>query len=222
MNYIPSKNKVILPLDGMDWDDALSMIELTSDLVWGYKINDLLLKYGVQVIKEIKSKGHNVMADPKLFDIPNTMDNSIKELVSAGADIITVHAAADYYSKEYASYLAGVTILTSMQAESCEVIYGDSIRDTVMDLAHRANHKGYGYIVCSADELSMLKDIKITKIVPGIRPKHYNRRDDQVRVSTPRQAIEYGAGLLVIGRPITSAVNVRDAIKQINEEIEGG
>ena len=55
-------------------------------------------------------------------------------------------------------------------------------------------------------------------VVPGVRPLWVNP-DDQKRVTTPSRAIELGADVLVIGRPITQAKNPRDAAIRISDEI---
>ena len=51
-------------------------------------------------------------------------------------------------------------------------------------------------------------------VTPGVRPAG-GSLDDQRRVMTPKQALEAGADLLVIGRPITSAADPAEAAKSI-------
>jgi orotidine-5'-phosphate decarboxylase len=218
-------SKIIISLDNLSKEYALQIAQNTEGLVWGFKVNDLLLKYGATIIYELKNYG-NVMADPKLFDIPNTIDNSIESLLTAGADIITVHCSANYQSDKYSDSIAGITVLTSFDAEDCMDVYCKSVPETVRGLTRLAARSNYGYLVCSAKDLAYFKAgggpigiESIKKICPGIRPSWYTKKDDQKRIVTPARAIELGADLLVIGRPITHVEDYVDVIRKINSEI---
>jgi len=77
-------------------------------------------------------------------------------------------------------------------------------------------------LVCSAHEISLIKNHicqKLTLVVPGIRPAGADT-GDQKRIMTPRQAIDAGAGFLVIGRPIIEAPDRRKAAEDILAEID--
>jgi orotidine-5'-phosphate decarboxylase len=56
-------------------------------------------------------------------------------------------------------------------------------------------------------------------VIPGIRPVGSDV-GDQKRMATPAVAIERGASMLVVGRPITRAANPAEAAKSILEEIQ--
>jgi len=226
--------KIILPLDGMIEDEAFNIVNNIyrnniRNEIWGFKVNDLLIDCGLNIIRKIKSKGFRVMADPKLYDIPNTMTNSIKKLIDAGADIITVHCMADYDPiEQMAPYLAGVTVLTSMKPENFErygLINSINLKDRfnipalVRNMTNIIDFKDYGYVVCSPMEVEKLSRFPIKKICPGIRPEWYQEKDDQERTTTPKDAVKAGADLLVIGRPILKSDNIIEAIKRTNEEI---
>jgi orotidine-5'-phosphate decarboxylase len=63
-------------------------------------------------------------------------------------------------------------------------------------------------IVCSPLEISAIRTAvgpAIEIITPGVRPASEAGSDDQKRTMTPTDAINAGASLVVIGRPITSA-----------------
>ena len=96
------------------------------------------------------------------------------------------------------SKIIAVTVLTSIAGNH---------KKKVVALAQDAVRAGVDGIVCSAHELKYLKNIKLLKIVPGIRPKWYKIRDDQRRSATPQEALLAGADYLVIGRPITYSRN---------------
>lgn len=224
-------SRIILPLDGLDMEKYESIIKTLQkaskkdpNLIWGVKVNDLLVDNGVEIIKELKYAGYKVFADPKLYDIPNTMRNSIKHLVNVEADIITVHCSARYIptNQKEANRIAGVTVLTSMDEARCQSVYGKNVGESVCRFAHFAAEYKYGYLVCAARDLNFLPNMFNTKLIcPGIRPDWYQISDDQKRVMTPAEAIKAGADLLVIGRPILQANDMVDALVKTNEEIEG-
>lgn len=222
-------NPVIIALDGMPKAKALTLAESLKGSVWGFKLNDLLLGEGVSVIKEFKKFG-NVFADPKLYDIPNTVSNGVKRLVEAGADIITVHASGGTdmlkaaYSEAKQAEIFAVTVLTSFSDEGCKEVYRVGTAEQVIHLAECVvNAKGEG-IVCSPKELSLLRKNESTKnlkfLTPGIRPSWYGTKDDQSRVTSPKEAVEMGSKYIVIGRPITHAENPVDAAKRVIAELK--
>lgn len=222
------EKRIIIPLDGMPKEQALELAKKLRDHVWGFKVNDLLLDCGVSIIQTLKAWG-KVFADPKLHDIPNTVSNAVKKLGAAGADLITVHASGGAKMIEAAVAEAGedkilaVTLLTSLSNDDALGIYRRSAEDTVLSLARSAAYAGAYGIVCSPQELLIIGKTPelrtLRKVIPGIRPSWYGSADDQQRTSTPQGAVEAGAHLLVIGRPITGADDPVEAAQRINEEL---
>lgn len=214
-------NRIILPLDNLSWSETKPILEKTQGLVWGYKLRKVILEKSIGIIDRIKDYG-NVMIDFKLYDIPMAITESLHEHFDCGALISTVHCTAQYEPNGTLDPvgIVGVTILTSFSDEQFKKYYkGPEIIDTVREMVWFAKNNKYGYIVCSPLELEFLKDIKIIKICPGIRPLWYDKSDDQRRVSTPSYAIKNGAGLLVIGRPLLNVPNIKEAIYKTNLEI---
>ncbi len=219
-------NKIILPLDNKTWEESIKIMELTSGKVWGYKIRRQILEKGINIIKETKNYG-KVMVDFKLFDIPSAINESLTIHFDAGADISTVHCTAQYRPNELidTGKIAGITILTSMNGKDFTSSYGQhpgQLQNTVMELGAFGSSQGYGFIVCSPKDLRFLNGMQvlgIESICPGIRPKWYQKKDDQQRTMTPKEAINEGADYLVIGRPILKAKNILDAINRTNDEI---
>ena len=205
-----NRNKIIVALDGISEKEALRTARILKGYVWGFKINDLLFE-NEKIISKLKKFG-NVFADAKLHDIPNTVANSVRRLSRAGADMITVHASGGVEMMKVAKKSAGqskilaVTVLTSRETNS---------RKTVK-LAHEAIKANADGIVCSGRDLLAIRKIPrskfLLKIVPGVRPSWYKKKDDQKRIITPEKALESGADYLVIGRPI---LNAKDPIKAI-------
>jgi len=210
-------NQIIVALDGMDREEALMLAWTLSSTVWGFKVNDLLLSCGIEIITELKCLG-KVFADPKLFDIPKTVGNSVRRLAHAGADLITVHASGGKRMMKAAvencgeSKILAVTALTSMDEAEVHEIYHRPVEETVWDLAHLAYEAGTHGIVCSSREVNLLKHLNFIKVVPGIRVKNVEG-DDQKRVGDGG-----GGDLFVVGRPISESA---DPIKAIESIIKG-
>ncbi|MBX4190098.1 orotidine-5'-phosphate decarboxylase [Candidatus Parcubacteria bacterium] len=205
---------IIVSLDNISKDRAIKIARSLEGMVWGFKINDLLLEHGAGLVRELKKFG-KVFCDPKLFDIPNTVLNSVKMLDKAGADLITVHVSSPDILKAAVSAsknIVGVIHLTSEGAIDKKLFLSKAL------LAKRV---GIKHLVCSVQELGYLKgDARfrnIKMIVPGIRPEWHKNKDDQKRVGTPKKALSLGADFLVIGRPITQSKNPPQALRRILE-----
>lgn len=222
------KSPVIVALDELDYQQTMALAKELSGLVWGFKINDLLLERGVSLITELKAFG-NVFADPKLHDIPNTVKNGVQRLVRAGADLITIHASGGTKMINEAVAAGGkaqvlaVLSMTSLVDSDTQSIYGAPIKETWERLAQLALSAGAHGLICSGPELPLLKKIstrEMTVVTPGIRPAWYGTADDQQRVNTPLEALQNGATFLVIGRPITKDTDPRAAAERIAAEIQ--
>ncbi len=221
--------RIIVALDGIPRGEATKLAGELAPLVWGFKVNDLLIEHGCAVVSELRKFGR-VFADPKLFDIPNTVANGVSALEHAGADFITIHATSGeavirqaVQSVRNAKILA-VTVLTSLSPEETRNVYNRSHIETVLYLAKQAVAFGVHGIVCSAEELPYLASEpnlgRVSKVVPGVRPSWYQSADDQKRIGTPKAIVEAGAAYLVIGRPITSDRNPKAATIRIIEELQ--
>jgi orotidine-5'-phosphate decarboxylase len=162
-----------------------------------------------------------IFLDLKLHDIPNTVAGGVRAVLPLRPAMLTLHAAggpAMIEAARHAAEAAGearpmllaVTVLTSMDAETLHATgVAGGPRQQVLRLARMALHAGADGLVCSAHEVAMLRDAlgeAPVLVVPGIRPAG-SQADDQSRVMTPREAANAGADWLVIGRPITQAVD---------------
>ena len=119
--------------------------------------------------------------------------------------------------------IAGVSVLTSLSGEDLKEIGIDKPpSEQVMHLARFAASCGTDALVCSADDLALIRSNvprELMLITPGIRPG-WSQRGDQKRVATPSSALKAGADLLVIGRPISDAKDPVLAVQQITSEME--
>ena len=112
----------------------------------------------------------------------------------------------------------GVTALTSLSDEDTSLIFKRTAAEQVNTMLDLAEQAGIDGVVCSPHELSLVtKRESLLSITPGIRLKDSN--DDQNRVMTPKDALKQGANFLVIGRPITEAKNIKEALLEIHNSI---
>ena len=156
-------SKLIIALDNLEINHALNLASLLSGHVWGFKVNDLLLKHGTQLIPWLGVHG-NVFADAKLHDIPRTVGHGVHHLADMGADIISVHLAAGEAALETAlnnsgkSKIFGVSVLTSLSDRECNGIYQQDRKRLVQRMALEASTLGLPGIVCAAEELPLLEN----------------------------------------------------------------
>ena len=113
--------------------------------------------------------------------------------------------------------VVAVTVLTSLdESDLAAAGITDSPADQVARLTALAQQAGIDGIVCSGAEVATARASWPGGffVVPGVRPAGSDVAD-QKRVVTPREALNDGASVLVIGRPITGAPNPRRAIMDI-------
>ena len=226
------KNPIILALDVNSLTKAQSILSDLKSHIGGVKLGmEFFNSFGPNGVREISKLGIPIFLDLKLHDIPITVYKTIKTLMELDIAIINVHssggrdmleAAAKARSefKDKPTKLIAVTVLTSLDNNDIEEIgYKDNSEDLVLRLASLAKDSGLDGVVCSAKEISLIKS-KLGKnfilVVPGIRLEKDNK-NDQKRVMSPKKAINAGADLLVIGRPITDS---KDPLKTIDNILE--
>ena len=228
-------NPILVALDVESAAKAIALADLLRGTVGGYKIGkQLFTAAGPAMVRELTSRGDRVFLDLKFHDIPNTVAGAVQSAVATGAWMVNVHAtggsammkaAAEAATKTAASLgrprplVIGVTVLTSMTDTVLhEIGVARPMLDQVVHLARLAKASGLDGVVASPQETRAIRDAcgKDFQIVtPGIRPADQQGTDDQARTLTPAEAISAGATYLVIGRPITSAPNPRQAAESI-------
>ena len=181
---------------------------------------------GHDIIYSAVDKGFDIFLDLKLHDIPNTVKKSIEGLSTLPIQMLTIHTSGGRLMMESAMEaikgtdikVFGVTALTSLSDTDTNQIYQRTAADQVnamLDIAEKAKIDG---VVCSPHELDLVTAREsLLSITPGIRLSDSN--DDQTRVMTPKQAIDLGANYLVIGRPITGADDISEALNIIYQSI---
>jgi len=179
---------------------------------------------GRDVIYSAANKGFDIFLDLKLHDIPNTVKKSVEGLANLPINMLTVHISGGKIMLESAMEalkgtnikVFGVTALTSLSNSDANQIFQRNVANQVnamLDLAEEAEIDG---VVCSPHELNLVTAREsLLSITPGIRMSDSN--DDQARVMSPKEAIDLGSNYLVIGRPITGAQDISEALNTIHQ-----
>ena len=225
--------KVIVALDYAVGEDALRLVERLEPGLCRLKVGkELFTSAGPALVESLVARGFDVFLDLKFHDIPNTVAQACKAAARLGVWMVNVHglggsrmmSAAREALEGGASRpkLIAVTVLTSMGRDDLQEIgIGGEPQDTVLRLAKLADSCGLDGVVCSAQEAPLLKrelGAGFCLVTPGIRLAA-SARDDQVRVTTPREAVRLGADYLVIGRPVTQAPEPLQVLQEINREL---
>jgi len=218
---------IIVAIDEINFERASAIIDCLDSKKCMIKIGSVAFNsMGHKIIRFASEKGFEIFLDLKLHDIPNTVKKSIQGLTSLPINMLTIHtsggkdmmmAAMEAVSGSQIKVF-GVTALTSLHNDDTNKIFQRSPSEQVsvmLDLAEEAAIDG---VVCSPHELELVsKRDNLLSITPGIRPQESN--DDQMRVMTPREAIDLGANYLVIGRPITESKDITKSLNEIHQSL---
>ena len=206
---------IYVAIDTPDLERARDIATRVRHHVGGIKLGlEFFSANGRSGIREMAELGLPIFLDLKFHDIPNTVGKAIQALRPLEPAILTVHAAGGRAMMEDAKAAApkgtkvvAVTVLTSLDGPDLEAIglAGDP-HPQVERLTALARESGLDGVVCSGNEVAAAKALWPDGffVVPGVRPAN-SHTADQKRVMTPRKALDSGASILVIGRPITQA-----------------
>ena len=220
------KNKIFVACDSTNILKIRKIIKETtnSDLQIGYKfgLEFLNSKNGRKFLINLKNK--IIFADLKLHDIPNTCVSTIKAVKDLKINYLTIHISSGLNTLKACKKISGkikligVTILTSLDNNSLkEIGFNKKVKELVLHQAKLANKAKLDAIVCSAQEVNIVKKVfKKEIITPGIRFK--SSSNDQKRVLSPKQAYKNGSDWLVIGRPITKG-NIKKNISALIDHL---
>ena len=221
--------KIIVAIDTFDFEKANAILEQLNPDHCLIKIGSVVFNaLGKSFLKHVSSRGFKIFLDLKLHDIPNTVYETIIGFNDCKIDMLTVHLSggekmlrkAMLAGKSINTKVIGVSMLTSLEEEDSLTLFGNTVEDQIKNLFQIAVKVNIDGIVCSPHELeianTMLGSHSI-KITPGIRD--ITVEDDQVRTMSAKEAIERGSTFLVIGRPITQAEDIAQALQNFNNSI---
>lgn len=218
-------NRVFVALDTPDIERARTIATKVRHHVGGIKLGlEFFMAHGRHGVHEMHELGLPIFLDLKLHDIPNTVGKAIQALRGLEPAILTVHAAGGRAMMEDAKAAAptgtkvvAVTMLTSLDgADLTSIGLNADPHDQVVRLTELARAAGVDGIVCSGAEVAAAHKLwpKGFFVVPGVRPAD-GAIGDQKRVVTPRAAVDAGASIIVVGRPITQASDPDQAARAI-------
>ena len=228
---------VIIACDFPDRETTLSFLDQFTGRKPFVKIGmELFYGAGPDIVRTIKDRGHQIFLDLKLHDIPNTVKKAMSVLRDLGADIVNLHAAGTIGMMEAARegltrpdgtrpLLIAVTQLTStdQQALENELLIGRPMEQVVLHYALNARKAGLDGVVCSPLEAARVHEAcgaDFLTVTPGVRFADGDR-GDQKRVMTPAEAKKVGSDYIVVGRPITAAIDPVAAYERCLREFIG-
>ena len=219
-------NPVYVALDTPDVKTALALAGAVRPHVGGLKVGlEFVSANGPEGVRAVAALGLPVFLDVKLHDIPTTVAGAVRALADLGVSIINIHASGGTAMMKAAKEAAGgkakiiaVTILTSLDDEDMQAVgfAGDAAAQAVR-LARLAKSAGLDGVVCSAHDLKAVRAAcgpDFLTVVPGSRPAG-SALNDQKRFTTPAEARDAGADILILGRPVTHAADPREACRQV-------
>lgn len=240
LRKMKNSKKLIVALDLPELKEATELVDKLSDSVDWFKVgSQLFTGEGPAVIEMLKEREKQVFLDLKFHDIPNTVARVSEVVASFGVDMFNVHAsgglemmrsaaeAASSKSDELGitkSIVLGVTVLTSIDEKQLynELGVERELSSQVVYLSRLSKEAGLDGVVASPMEVKLIRDAigdDFVIVTPGVRPT-WATKDDQKRVMTPREAIDAGADMIVVGRPIRNAPDPYKAAISVIQEIE--
>jgi len=218
-------SSIYLAIDTPSLARAAELVRQVRNHIGGIKLGlEFFCANGHHGVHEMRKLGLPIFLDLKLHDIPNTVAKAVQSLHALEPAVLTVHAAGGRAMMEDAKAAAGVntkvvavTVLTSLDRDDLDAIgVADDPRSQVERLARLAREAGLDGIVCSGEEVAHARRIWPGGffVVPGVRPAGA-AKGDQKRAVTPREALDKGASILVIGRAITNAPEPDQVAREI-------
>ncbi len=230
-----TKDSLCIALDGSDRQWILATARSLATEVGWLKIGlEAFVAHGPRLIEDIRCLGTKIFLDLKLHDIPATVLKAATNCSRHGAAMLTVHAAGGRAMLEAAlegvnqgapgdpPKVVAVTVLTSLDGGALHELGIEQTPDElVVSWAKLARSTGLAGVVASAREAAAVRNAcgdDFMIVTPGIRPKAAGD-DDQRRVLTPFQALQAGADVLVVGRPVTRSSDPVRAVRVILGEM---
>ena len=225
-----------MALDVPDMAAAMALAARLDPKACRVKVgSELFTAAGPAVVAALHERGFEVFLDLKYHDIPNTVAGACRAAARLGVWMLNVHASGGEAmmraAREAVAGVArppiviGVTVLTSLaDADLAQVGFPGSARDNVVRLARLARASGLEGVVCSAQEVTALRQATggdFVLVTPGIRLAA-DAPGDQARVVTPSEAVRLGADYLVIGRSITASPDPAATLESIRTSLGEG
>ena len=213
-----SNKRLIIALDFKNIDEMSHFISNLDPQKCIVKVGlQLFISEGPKVLDFLSQRGFEIFLDLKLHDIPNTVRKSVEEISQYNVKLTTIHLQGGRDMIQAANQvkgdtkILGVSLLTSLDDSDTRELYNNDFEKQFNNLINLAKETKVDGIVCSSQELELITDPSLIKVVPGIRNQESS--DDQKRVMTSSEAYSNGADYIVVGRPITQAKYIEEAVK---------
>ena len=202
--------EIIVALDNLNREEAENLAYRLAGKVWGFKVNDALLAYGAQIQHSLKPHG-KVMADPKLFDIPQTVANAAARLAEF-SDIITIHAEATddpvAVLQQIRNLDCGVGIALNPATPLLSLAGCLDLCDLVLVMSVPAGFGGQAFQPVALDKLRALRKVAREDVLLEV--------DGGINTETIRSCVEAGAQLIVAGSAIFRTVDYGPALRELH------
>jgi orotidine-5'-phosphate decarboxylase len=227
---VQTRDRLVLALDVDDLVVALRLARQLQPWFGVAKVGlELFSASGPDAVSAVADVGYDVFLDLKLHDIPTTVRRAARVIGALGASYLTLHARSGPTMLR-----AGVEGLRE-GAEAAGLPHPVALAVTILTsdgdapahiLGHRvaaAVEAGCGGLVLAASDVREAKQLapRLLMAVPGIRMASSDSHD-QARPATPRQAVDVGADLLVVGRAVTAAADPPAAAAALTASLENG
>jgi orotidine-5'-phosphate decarboxylase len=237
------RDRLIFALDvGGGLEEALSWVDRLWDHVGLFKVGkESFVRYGPEIVRQIRARGGKVFLDLKFHDIPNTVARAAEAACGLGVAMFNLHALGGMRmmtetvgavrrfaerSAEGSPVVLAVTVLTSLNDDDLKLLgFNGGTRETALNLARLAQDAGVSGVVASAEDAAAIRNAcggTFWIVTPGIRGAKEVAGEDQKRTVTPAEAVFSGADYLVVGRPIRQAADPAGEADAIAEEIVRG
>ena len=231
------KEKLIFALDVEHFEEAQKLVMEYREHVGMFKVGKQLFTHcGPKIVDFINMKNSKVFLDLKYHDIPNTVSKAAIEAAKLGVDMFNAHTMGGFAMMKDAKTtllntakrlqlqrpkIIGVTVLTSMDDEA---LAGMGINITVTrltkNLALLAKEAGLDGVVAGGSEIEMIRELcgdDFIIVTPGVRLD--DKKNDQKRTITPKEAVLKGATYIVLGRAVRDSENPRALFEKIYKDI---
>jgi orotidine-5'-phosphate decarboxylase len=234
---LTTSNPILCAIDTPELERARGLVSTLAGVVGGIKLGlEFFVANGPAGVAAVISGDAPLFLDLKLHDIPNTVAGAVRNAAALQPALLTLQASGGPAMMRSAveaadgaaatgrrrMKLLGVTVLTSLDDGDLSAVGQQApVADQVRRLALLARDSGLDGVVCSPQEVAMLRRVcgpDFLLVVPGIRPAGA-ASGDQKRVMGPRAAMQAGADYLVVGRPITEAPHPAAAAQAILNEL---
>jgi orotidine-5'-phosphate decarboxylase len=231
------KEKIIFALDVEHFEEAQKLVMEFKDHVGMFKVGKQLFTHcGPKIVDFINMKNSRVFLDLKYHDIPNTVAKAVIEAAKLGVELVNVHASGGFTMMHEAKTalhdivrnqglhkpkIIGVTVLTSLDDEELKRIgFEMPVLELTKRLALLARDAGLDGVVAGGSEIEMIRDLcgkDFVIVTPGVRIDE--KKNDQKRTITPKEAIEKGATYIVLGRAVRDHQDPQGLLGKISEDI---